>query len=157
MPEVSVMVEGGKASPAAPLGPALGPLGVNIPKIVQEINEKTKEYSGMKVPVKIKIDSKKNFEVVVGSPPISSLILKEAKAAKGSGNPKTEFAGNLSIDQVVKIAKMKASNLSSSNLKAQVSEVMGSCNSLGITVEGKRAKEAITDLQEGKFDSKLSQ
>ena len=83
------------------------------------------------------------------------MILKEAKAAKGSGNPKTEFAGNLSIDQVIKITKMKALNLSSSNLKAQVSEVMGSCNSLGITVEGKRAKEAIADLKSGLFDSKL--
>jgi large subunit ribosomal protein L11 len=156
VPEVSVMVEGGKASPAAPLGPALGPLGVNIPAIVKEINEKTKDYAGMKVPVKIKIDSKKNFSVSVGSPPVSSLILKEAKAEKGSGNPKTEFVGNLSIEQVIKIAKMKSSSLSSYNLKAQVSEVMGSCNSLGVTVEGKRGKEAIKDLKQGKFDSKLS-
>ncbi|MBU2100507.1 50S ribosomal protein L11, partial [Candidatus Micrarchaeota archaeon] len=140
---------------AAPLGPALGPLGVNIPAIVQEINEKTKEYAGMKVPVKIKIDSKKNFSVSVGSPPIGSLILKEAKVSKGSANPKTEFVGNLSFEQIIKITKMKASNLSSYKLKSQVSEVMGSCNSLGITVEGKRAKEAIADLKSGLFDSKL--
>ncbi len=156
MPEVSVMVEGGKASPAAPLGPALGPLGVNIPAIVQEINNQTKDYAGMKVPVKIKIDSKKNFTVSVGSPPISSLILKEANIKKGSANPKTEIIGNLSFEQIVKIAKIKASDLSSYKLKSQVSEIIGSCNSLGITVEGKKAQDAIKDLQEGKFDSKLN-
>ncbi len=156
MPEVSVMVEGGKASPAAPLGPALGPLGVNIQKIVQEINEKTKNYAGMKVPVKIKIDSKKNFEIEVGSPPVSSIILKEANIAKGTANAKETQVGNLSIEQVVKLAKMKASDLSSYKLKSQVSEIMGSCNSLGITIEDKKAKDAIKDLQEGKFDSKLN-
>jgi len=156
MPEISVMVEGGKASPSAPLGPALGPLGVNIPAIVQEINNKTKDYAGMKVPVKINIDSKKNFTVSVGSPPTSSLILKEANVQKGTANPKEPAVGNLSIEQVVKIAKMKASNLSSYNLKAQVSEIIGSCNSLGITVEGKKAKDLVKDLKEGKFDSKLN-
>jgi len=155
MPEVSVMVEGGKASPAAPLGPALGPLGVNILAIVQEINEKTKDYAGMKVPVKINIDSKKKFTVSVGSPPTSSLILKEAKIEKGTANAKETQVGNLSIEQVVKLAKMKASHLGSYKLKAQVSEIIGSCNSLGITVEGKKAKEAIKDLQQGKFDSKI--
>ncbi|MFH1663388.1 MAG: 50S ribosomal protein L11 [archaeon] len=156
MPEVSVIVEGGKASPSAPLGPALGPLGVNIPAIVQEINNKTKEYAGMKVPVKINIDSKKNFTVTVGSPPISSLILKEAGAAKGTSNPKETVVGNLSIEQIIKVAKMKASSLRSYKLKSQVSEVMGSCNSLGITVEGMKAKDAIKELNEGKFDSKLN-
>ena len=156
MPEVSVMVEGGKASPAAPLGPALGPLGVNIPKVVQEINEKTKEYSGMKVPVKIKIDSKKNFEVSVGSPPTSSLNLGEAKIQKGTGNQKETKAGNLSFEQVLKVTKMKASSLSSYKIKSQLSEIMGTCNSLGVTIDGKEAKEAIKDLKEGKYDSQLN-
>ncbi len=156
MPEVSVMVEGGKASPAAPLGPALGPLGVNIPEIVKEINEKTKEYSGMKVPVKIKVDSKKNFSVEVGSPPASSLILSEAKASKGTGNPKENKAGNLEFKQVVKLAKMKAPDLTSFDLKSQVCEILGSCNSLGITVEGKTGKEMIAEVKAGKFDSQLN-
>jgi len=156
MPEVSVMVEGGKASPAAPLGPALGPLGVNIPKVVQEINEKTKNYAGMKVPVKIKIDSKKNYEISVGSPPTSSLILSEAKIKKGTGNQKETLVADLKFDQIIKLAKMKATDLNSSNLKSQVCEILGSCNSLGVTVEGKTGKEMIAEVKQGKFDSQLN-
>ncbi|PIN98846.1 MAG: 50S ribosomal protein L11 [Candidatus Diapherotrites archaeon CG10_big_fil_rev_8_21_14_0_10_31_34] len=156
MPEVSVMVEGGKASPAAPLGPALGPLGVNISKVVQEINEKTKNYSGMKVPVKIKIDSKKNFEISVGSPPVSSLILSEAKIKKGTGNQRETKVADLKFEQVIKLAKMKATDLNSSKLKSQVCEVLGSCNSLGITVEGKTAKQMIAEIKQGSFDSQLN-
>ncbi|MCR4369244.1 MAG: 50S ribosomal protein L11, partial [archaeon] len=78
MAEISALIEGGKATAGAPLGPALGPLGVNIGEIVAKINEKTKSYAGMKVPVTIEVDSKKHYEITVGSPPTSALITKEA-------------------------------------------------------------------------------
>lgn len=153
MTEVSVLVEAGKATAAAPLGPALGPLGVNIGLIVSEINQKTKSFEGMKVPVKILIDSKKNFEIVVGSPPTSALIKKELGLQKGSGNPKANIVGDISMKQVIKIAKMKQEKMNSMNLKANSSEIIGTCNSLGITIEGKPAKIIQKEIKTGKYDS----
>ncbi len=156
MPEISVLIEGGKATAAAPLGPALGPMGVNIGDIVNEINEKTKNYSGMKVPVKVIINSTtKAFEVEIGSPPTSALIKKEAGIAKGTGNPKTDFVANMTIEQVKNVAKMKMDTLGAKDIKAACKEIMGSCDSMGVTIEGKRAKEAMKDVANGKYDSQL--
>ncbi len=157
MPEVSVLVEGGKATAAAPLGPALGPLGVNIGEIVAQINEKTKEYAGTKVPVKVTVNSDKSFEIKVGSPPMSALIKKELNLKKGAANPKTEKVANLSIQQLKKLAKMKMENLTSSELKSAAKEVAGTCNSMGVTIEGKKAQEFIKELGKGKFDSELKE
>ena len=146
------MVDAGKATAAAPLGPALGPLGVNIGEVVKEINEKTQGYKGMKVPVKIVVDSNKNFEIKVGSPPTSALIKKELNLQKGSGNPK-EPVGDLSMEQVKKLAEMKLPGVNATSIKKAANEVMGVCNSMGITVNGKRAKMAIQEVNEGKHDS----
>src|SRR3989338_1727953 len=108
MPEVSLLVEGGKATAGPPLGPSLAPLGVNIGKIVADINAKTKDFEGIKVPVKVNVNvATKQFEIEVGSPPTSSLIRKELGLEKGSGNPKETFVGNLSLAQVKKIAEFK--------------------------------------------------
>ncbi|MFH1588064.1 MAG: 50S ribosomal protein L11 [Candidatus Diapherotrites archaeon] len=154
MPEISAMVEGGKATAGAPLGPALGPMGVNIGKVIEKINEKTKAFNGMKVPVKVIIDKKtKSFEVEVGSPPASSLIKGELKAAKGSGKPNLEKIGNLSIEQVKKLSEMKQASLSSTNLKKSAAELIGTCNSMGVTIEGMDAKEAQEKLRKGEWDS----
>lgn len=154
MSEISVLIEAGKATAAAPLGPALGPLGVNIGQIVAEVNEKTKQYAGMKVPVKIIVDPKtKAAEIKVGSPPTSALILKEANVKKGASNPPAEKVGNLSLEQVKKIAEGKLANLNAVSLKSACNEVMGVCNSMGITVEGKQAKEVIKEVKEGRHNS----
>jgi large subunit ribosomal protein L11 len=155
---VEVLVEGGKATPGQPLGPALGPLGVNIPKIVAEINNKTKAFDGMKVPVKIIIDSKtKNFEIKVGTPPTSSLISKELGVEKGSGSPKANKVGNLTIDQAIKVAQMKGDSLMGKDLKMKVLEVVGTCTSMGVTIEGMEPKVARTEILAGKFDQQLAQ
>lgn len=154
---VEVLVEGGRATPGQPLGPALGPLGVNIPKIVAEINNKTKAFDGMKVPVKIIIDSKtKNFEVKVGTPPTSSLISKELGVEKGSGSPKANKVGNLSIAQAIKIAEMKGDSLMGKDLKMRVLEVVGTCTSMGVTIEGMEPKAARNEILAGKFDQQLA-
>ena len=109
---IEALVEGGKASAGPPLGPALGPMGVNIMQVINTINEKTKDFQGMKVPVKVIIDPKsKDFTIEVGTPPAASLILNELGAEKGSGAPSTHKIGNLSIDQAIKIAKMKYDSL----------------------------------------------
>lgn len=150
---VEVLVEGGKATPGQPLGPALGPLGVNIPKIVAEINNKTKAFNGMKVPVKIIIDSKtKDFEIKVGTPPTTSLITKELGIEKGSGSSKAVKVGNLTMDQVVKIAQMKADSLMGKDLKKQVLEIIGTCTSMGVTIEGKEPKAIRADILAGNYD-----
>lgn len=157
MPEVSVLVEGGKATASAPLGPALGPLGVNIGEIVNQINEKTKGYAGVKVPVKVIVDSAtKEFEIKVGSPPTSALIKKELGLEKGAANPKTDVVANISIEQVKKIANMKIGSLTSTDLKSAAKEVIGTCDSMGVTVDGKKAKNVQKEIADGKYDAVLA-
>ena len=130
---------------------------MNIGQVVAEINKKTESFKGMQVPVKVTIDTDtKEFEISVGTPPASSLILKEAGIAKGSGNPKDPVA-ELKIEQIIKIAKMKEGDLLGSDLKAKVKEVIGTCDSMGIIVEGKRAKEIIPEVNEGRFDKEIAE
>jgi large subunit ribosomal protein L11 len=155
MPEIKFMIDGGKATPAPPLGPALAPLGLNVGKIVQEINEATKHFAGIKVPVVLDIDTNKKYTISVGSPPTSALITKEAKAEKGAGNPKTEAVGNLSFEQVKKIAEMKIGKLNSYTLRSACREIIGTCNSMGVTIDGKHAKEAQMDFRDGKYDAQF--
>ena len=114
------------------------------------------QFQGMKVPVKIIIDPKtKGFEVEVGTPPAASLILREIKAEKGSGVPSKTKIGNLSVDQAVKIAKMKFDMILGKDLKHKTKEVIGTCTSMGVTVEGKRPKDVLKEIDEGKYDSKF--
>src|SRR3989344_513529 len=105
---VDIIVEGGKASAGATIGKAFGPLGVNIQEILIKINEKTKDFKGIKVPVKIIVDTKsKEFEIETGSPAVSELIKNEIALQKGSGLQKKTKVGNLAIEQIIRIAKMK--------------------------------------------------
>jgi len=151
---VEALVAGGQATAGPPLGPALGPLGVNVLAIVNKINEVTKDYAGMKVPVKVIVDTEtKEFEVIVGTPTTSALIVSELKVEKGSGSPKAQKVGDLNMDQVLKIARMKQVELLSTNLKAAVKEVLGSCVSMGVTVDGRDPKEVQKEIDEGKHDS----
>jgi len=149
---IESLVDGGKASAGPPLGPALGPLGINIGKIIEEINKKTKDFEGMKVPVKIIVDEKKNFEIVVGTPPTSSLILKELNLEKGSQKPGSEIVGDMSIEKVLKIAKMKREGMLSEDIKSNVKEVLGTCLSIGVNVDGKNPKQVIEEIDEGKYE-----
>ena len=155
MSELKVMIDGGHASAGAPLGPALGPTGINIGAVVAKINEKTASLVGMKVPVTIKINKDKSFDIEVGLPPISALIKKESKAAKGAANPKADVVGNLSIEQVISIANTKYDKLNSYVMKKCAAEVIGSCDSMGVTIEGMKARDAQKALKEGKWDAKL--
>ncbi len=153
---IEALVEGGKATAGPPLGPALGPLGVNIMEIINTINDKTKEFDGMKVPVKVIVDPKtKKFEIEVGTPPAASLILKELGLEKGSGAPSSHKVGDLKVDQAIKVAKMKYDNLLGKELKQKTKEVIGTCVSIGVTVEGKKPQEVQKMIDEGEFDSKF--
>ena len=150
---VSALVSGGEASAGPPLGPALGPMGVNVLQVVNMINDKTKDFPGMKVPVKVEVDSEsKKFTVEVGIPPTAALVSKEAGITKGSGAAGTNFAGNITMASAVKIAKMKIDSSYAKDLKSAVKEVIGSCVSSGVKVEEKPAKEVFTDISAGKYD-----
>ena len=154
---VEALVEGGKASAGPPLGPALGPMGVNIMQIINTINDKTKSFEGMKVPVKVIIDTKtKDFEIEIGTPPAASLILNEIGAEKGSGAPSTHKIGNLTIDQAIRVAKMKYDNLLGKELKQKTKEIIGTCVTMGVTVEGKKPQETQKAIDEGEYDSKFA-
>lgn len=153
---VDALVNGGQASAAPPLGPALGPLGVNIGQVIAEINKKTASFKGMQVPIKVIVDtSTKEFEITVGTPPASALLLKEAGIEKGSGKPHVEKVADIMIEQVIKVAKMKEDNLLGITLKSRIKEIIGTANSLGILVEGMPAKDAIKLVDEGKWDAEI--
>ncbi|MFP3984816.1 MAG: 50S ribosomal protein L11 [Candidatus Bathyarchaeia archaeon] len=151
---IDVLVSGGQATAGPPLGPALGPLGVNVMAIVTRINELTKDYVGMKVPVNVAVDPEtKEFEVSVGTPTTSALIVSALKIEKGSGKPKEEKVGDLTMEQVIDIAKKKKPQLLAKSLKLAAKEALGSCVSIGITVEGKDPREVQREIDEGKHDS----
>src|SRR5438046_4401037 len=151
--KLEVLVDGGKATPGPPLRPALGPLGVNIVEILKAINEKTKSFEGMKVPVTLLVDPKtKTFSIEVGTPPTSALITKELKIEKGSGDPGKTRVGNLSVPQALRIANMTADATLATTLKARVLAVVGTCVWLGEPLEGKLAKDLSRAMQSGQSD-----
>src|SRR3954466_5981069 len=105
---ISALVSGGEASAGPPLGPALGPIGVNVLQVVNMINDKTKDFPGMKVPVKVEVEPQtKKFTVEVGIPPTTALIAKEANILKGSGTAGINYAGSMSVASSIKNTKMK--------------------------------------------------
>lgn len=153
---VSALVTGGQASAGPPLGPTLGPLGVNILQIVNAINEKTKDFEGMKVPVTVTVDKKtKQWSVDVGIPSAAALILKEAGIQKGSGTSGATWVGEITLDSAVKVAKLKIDSSYANDSKAATKEVIGTCLCLGIKVDGKNPKEVTAEIASGKWDDKF--
>jgi large subunit ribosomal protein L11 len=151
---IESLINGGQATAGPPLGPALGPLGVNVLSIVNKINELTSSFEGMKVPVKIIVDVEtKEFRVEVGTPTTSALIVKNSGIKKGSGNPGSENIGNLTIDQVFEIAEAAKSKLLSRNPINRIKEILGTCQSMGITIDNKSAKIVLEEIKDGKYDN----
>jgi large subunit ribosomal protein L11 len=149
---VDAMVKGGEASAAPPLGPALGPLGVNIPDVIKQINDKTSAFRGMEVPVKIIVDDSKKVTITVGTPPVSSLLKKELgkqKLARVTEAGK-ELPGDIKFEKIVQIAKGKDS-ITGKTLKAKVKQVLGTCLSGGVTVDGRNPRDLQKDIDEGKL------
>ena len=154
---ISSLVTGGEASAGPPLGPALGPMGVNIMQVIDAINEKTSDFKGMKIPVTVSVDSDtKKWEIEVGIPSASALLLKEAGIQKGSGTSGTEWAGDITTDSIVKVANVKLETSYASSLKSVAKQIVGTCGSLGIKIEGKTPKEFTTEVNDGKWDSKFT-
>ena len=152
---VEVLLEGGTATPGPPLGPAIGPLGINMMQVVEEINAKTADFKGMKVPVKVIVDSKKNFTIEVGTPPTTALIMQELNIDKGVHEPGAEVAADLSVEQALKVARMKFDSLLANDYKHATKEIMGTCVSMGITVDGKDPRDAQKAVDAGEYDDIL--
>ncbi len=156
---IPAIVEGGRATAGPPLGPALGPLGVNIGGIIDEINRQTSAFAGLKVPVKVVVDkATKKFGIEVGSPSTGELLKKELGVEKGrkGGADDPKVVGNLKFESVVKVARMKTGGSLVRNLKNGAKEVLGTCVSLGITVEGQDARKVIAAVDKGEHDSQLA-
>jgi len=152
---IKALVEGGKASPAPPLGPQLSQHKLNIGHAISTINEKTKDFSGIQVPVEIVIKPDKSFEIKVGTPPVASLVKKELGLQKLAKTTGKETVGNLSMGQVVKIAKAKMDSLGTQDLKNAVKQIVGTCVSLGVTIEGKPPKEITKEIESGAWNDKF--
>ncbi|MCK5627800.1 50S ribosomal protein L11 [Candidatus Bathyarchaeota archaeon] len=152
--QIESLINGGKATAGPPLGPALGPLGVNVLQIVNRINELTKSYAGMKVPVKVIVDvDTKDFEVEIGTPTTSALIIKELGIEKGSGTPNTEKVGNLSLEQTLKITEMKIKNTYAKDTKGALKEVLGTMVSMGVTIDNKDPREVQKEIDDNKHEA----
>src|SRR6056297_123729 len=153
---IEVLVPGGEANPGPPLGPELGPTPVNVQDVVQEINEQTAAFDGMEVPVTVEYDDDGSFTIEVGVPPTAELIKDEAGFETGSGEPQENFVADLSVDQVKKIAEQKSSDLLSYDTKNAAKEVVGTCTSLGVTIEGNNPREFKKRIDDGEYDDELT-
>jgi len=155
---IEILIEGGKAKADASLAQKLGPMRINLQEVLKVINEKTHSFSGMRVPVKVIVDpDTKDFEISIGTPPTAELIKKEIGIDKGSSFPNKDKVANVGIEQIIKIARMKESSILHNSLKSVVKTIIGSCNSLGILVEGKEAEYINKDVDEGKYDNEINQ
>lgn len=132
--EIKVQVTGGQATPAPPVGTALGPHGVNIGQFVQQFNEQTREMSGTTLPVVISVYNDRSFDFIIKSPPAAVLLKQAAKIAKGAGNPLKDKVGTVTIDQLKEIAKTKMNDLNAGSIDQAVKTIAGTARSMGITV-----------------------
>lgn len=154
--QIKLLIEGGNMQPGPALSQKIGPLGLNVGQIIQKINEATKNFQGLKVPVELDINaSTKEFEVKVFSPPVSELLKKELGLEKGSGEQKKTKIANASIEQIILVAETKLPNMLSKTLKAAVKTILGSCVSLGILVENKNPKDIEKEVDAGVYDKEI--
>jgi len=132
--KIKVQVPGGQATPAPPVGTALGPHGVNIGQFVQQFNDRTKEMAGTTIPVVITVFSDRTFEFITKSPPAAVLLKQAAQIAKGSGNPKTEKVGTVTTEQLKEIARVKFEHLNAPNIDQAALIIAGTARNMGIEV-----------------------
>jgi large subunit ribosomal protein L11 len=153
---IKLLAEGGAMKPGPALSQKLGPAGIPINKVLDEVNKATENFKGMKVPVELDVNTKtKTFEIRIFSPPVAELLKGELNIKIGSGDHKKLNVANASIEQIIKVAKTKQQNLLCKDLKSSVKIVLGSCVSLGILVENNLAKEIVKEVEKGKYDKEI--
>ncbi len=154
--KVKLIVEGGSMKPGPAVAQQLGPMGINLGKVISDVNIATAGFKGTKVPVEIDVDSKtKTFVITVFSPPMAELIKKELGIESGSGQPNKIKVGNIAFESLLSIAKTKMPNLLAKNLKSAVKLAVGSCVSLGVLIDNKEAKEIQADIDSGKYKKEI--
>jgi len=152
---IEVLVPGGEANPGPPLGPELGPTPVDVQAVVQEINDQTAAFDGTEVPVTVEYDDDGSFSIEVGVPPTAELIKDEAGFDTGSGEPHEEFVADLSVDQIKQIAEQKQTDLLAYDSKNAAKEVVGTCVTLGVTIEGENPRDFKEKVDAGEYDDIL--
>jgi len=156
--QIKILAEGGSMKPGPALSQKLGPAGIPLNKVIEQVNDATKDFKGLKVPVELDVNTKtKSFKIKVFSPPVSELLKKELGIEKGSGQQKRFQNGNASIEQIISVAKTKMQNLLAKDLKSAVKLVAGTCVSLGVLIENKPAKEVVHEIEEGIYDKEISE
>ncbi|MFD1585477.1 50S ribosomal protein L11 [Halorientalis brevis] len=153
---IEVLVPGGQANPGPPLGPELGPTPVDVQAVVEQINDETEAFDGTEVPVTVEYEDDGSFTIDVGVPPTAELIKDEAGFDTGSGEPQEDFVADLSVDQVKQIAEQKQTDLLAYDLKNAAKEVVGTCTSLGVTIEGNNPREFKELIDEGEYDDQFA-
>jgi large subunit ribosomal protein L11 len=149
---IEVLIPGGQADPGPPLGPELGPTPVDVQAVVQQINDDTAAFDGMEVPVTIEYEDDGSFEVEVGVPPTAELIKDEVGFDTGSGKPHEEFVADMSVEKVRTVAEQKSSDLLAYDLKNAAKEVVGTCVTLGVTIEGNDPRQFKERIDDGDYD-----
>lgn len=158
MPKIKLIVDGGAMKPGPAIAQQLGPMGINIGKVISDVNTATAGFKGLKVPVELDVDPKtKNYTIEVLSPPVAELVKKEIGLEKAGGEAGKTYVGNIALETVISVAKTKQVNLLARNLKTAVKLVVGTCVSMGVLVDGKNGKEVMRDIEDGKYDAEISQ
>ena len=153
---VKALVTGGSASGGPPIGPAVGPTGINIKDVVDEINKQTTVFRGLTVPVRIECDPEtKQFEIFIETPSTASLLLKEVGVEKGSSACSDEKIGNLTLDQVQNVVEAKREKFLDKTYKAALKTVLGTALSAGLTVEGEDPRVIQERINKGDYDEKI--
>jgi large subunit ribosomal protein L11 len=155
---IKILAEGGAMKPGPALSQKLGPAGIPINKVIDDVNKSTEDFKGLKVPVELDVNPKtKTYKVKVFSPPVSELLKKEIGLQKGSSQQKKFYSGNASIEQIISVAKTKMQNLLAKDLKSAVKLVVGTCVSLGLLIENKTAKEVMAEIDAGVYDKEIKE
>ncbi|MCR4284487.1 MAG: 50S ribosomal protein L11 [archaeon] len=153
---IKLLVEGGNMTPGPAVAQQLGPMGINIGKVISDINVATAAFKGVTVPVHLNVDAKtKKVSIKVLSPPTSELIKKELGLESGSAARMKMRVGNLAIEQVIAISKIKHNSMLSNEFISTVKSILGTCQSLGVMVENKEVKEVLEEIKEGKYASEI--
>ncbi len=157
MAVIKLLVEGGNMTPGPSVAQQLGPMGVNMGKVISDVNEATQEFKGVTLPVHLTVNADtKEVTIKVLSPPTSELIKKELGIEKASGARLKQRVGNFAIEQVISVAKAKHDAMLSNDFMASVKSVIGTCQALGVLIENKETSEIMQEINEGKFAEEIS-
>ncbi|MBM3232694.1 50S ribosomal protein L11 [Candidatus Pacearchaeota archaeon] len=155
---VKLIVDGGDMKPGPAVAQQIGPLGINMGKVIADVNAATSGFKGTKVPVEVDVDPKtKNYKIKVFSPPTAELIKKELGLDKGSGAAGAYKVGNIAFERIVDIAKTKQSGLLAKDLRNAIKLIVGTCVSLGVLIDNKPAKDIEKDIDSGVYDKEIKQ